>query len=73
MNFDKLISKNIEKNQQNLNNPEEYFEGFFNDIILKKHQSNKIKPEIKSIGILLPVNCPVRELPVKKMKVGTLQ
>ena len=47
MNYDKLISKNIEKNQQNLNNPEEYFEGFFNDIILKKHQSNKIKPEIK--------------------------
>ena len=44
MNYDKLISKNIEKNQQNLNNPEEYFEGFFNDIIFKKNQnkSNKI-------------------------------
>ena len=47
MNYDKLISKNIEKNQQNLNNPEEYFEGFFNDIILKKHQSNKLKPDVK--------------------------
>ena len=47
MDYGKLISKNIEKNQQNLNNPEEYFEGFFNDIIFKKHQSNKIKPEVK--------------------------
>ena len=45
MNYDKLISKNIEKNQQNLNNPEEYFEGFFNDIIFKKNQNknNKIQ------------------------------
>ena len=34
--YDILISKNIEKNQQNLNNHEEYFEGFFNDIILKR-------------------------------------
>ena len=44
MNYDKLISKNIEKNQQNLNNPEEYFQGFFNDIILKKNinKSNNI-------------------------------
>ena len=47
MNYGKLISKNIEKNQQNLNNPEEYFEGFFNDIIFKKHQSNKLKPQVK--------------------------
>ena len=47
MNYGKLISQNIEKNQQNLNNPEEYFEGFFNDIIFKKHPSNKIKPEVK--------------------------
>ena len=29
VNYDQLISKNIEKNQKNLNNPEEYFEGFF--------------------------------------------
>ena len=36
MNYNKIISKNIEKNQQNLNNPEEYFEGFFNDIIFKR-------------------------------------
>jgi hypothetical protein len=47
MNYGKLISQNIEKNQQNLNNPEEYFEGFFNDIIFNKKKSNKIKPEIK--------------------------
>ena len=47
MNYDKLISKNIEKNQQNLNNPEEYFQGFFNDIILKKNikKSNNIPEE----------------------------
>ena len=45
VNYDKLISKNIEKNQQNLNNPEEYFEGFFNDIISKKKQGNKITGE----------------------------
>ena len=31
---------NIEKNQQNLNNPEEYFEGFFNDIIFKRQGNN---------------------------------
>ena len=43
MNYDKLISKNIEKNQQNLNNPEEYFEGFFNDIIFKKNQTKNNK------------------------------
>ena len=40
LNYNKLISKNIEKNQQNLNNPEEYFEGFFNDIILKTQDNN---------------------------------
>ena len=38
--YNKLISKNIEKNQQNLNNPEEYFEGFFNDIIFKRQGNN---------------------------------
>ena len=40
VNYNKLISKNIEKNQQNLNNPEEYFEGFFNDIIFKRQGNN---------------------------------
>ena len=44
MNYDKLISKNIEDNQQNLNNPEEYFQGFFKDIISKNKQSSN-KPE----------------------------
>ena len=44
-NFDKIISKNIEKNQKNLNNPEEYFEGFFNDIIFNKKQGNNFKTE----------------------------
>ena len=42
MNYNKLISKNIEKNQLNLNNPEEYFEGFFNDIIFNKNQDKNI-------------------------------
>ena len=40
--YDKLISKNIEKNQQNLNNPEEYFEGFFNHIILNQQKDSNI-------------------------------
>ena len=39
VNFDQLISNNILKNQQNLNNPQEYFEGFFNDIIFKKNKN----------------------------------
>ena len=56
MNYDKLISKNIEKNQQNLNNPEEYFEGFFNDIIFKKKQNNKLNPEQK---IEVPLDVPI--------------
>ena len=36
INLKEQISQNIEKNKQNLNNPEEYFSGFFNDILLKK-------------------------------------
>ena len=48
MNYDKLISKNIEDNQQNLNNPEEYFQGFFKDIISKRKKGNSnIKSEEK--------------------------
>ena len=42
MNYGKLISQNIEKNQQNLNNPEEYFEGFFNNIIFNNTKANNI-------------------------------
>ena len=42
VNYERLISKNIEKNQQNLNNPEAYFEGFFNDIIFKRNKNNNI-------------------------------
>ena len=34
--YQDIISKNIEKNKQNLNNPEEYFSGFFNNILSKK-------------------------------------
>ena len=49
MNYDKLISKNIEDNQQNLNNPEEYFQGFFKDIISKRKQGNN---NIRSEGKL---------------------
>ena len=48
MDYDILISKNIQKNQQNLNNPEEYFEGFFNDIIFQKNKNNN-KPEENGI------------------------
>ena len=42
LNFNEVIAKNIEKNQQNLNNPEEYFEGFFNNIILKQKKTNNL-------------------------------
>ena len=42
LNFNDVIAKNIEKNQQNLNNPEEYFEGFFNNIILKQKKTNNL-------------------------------
>ena len=35
-NYEDIISKNIEENKQNLNNPEEYFSGFFNNILSKK-------------------------------------
>ena len=43
LNYNKLISKNIEKNQKNLNNPEEYFKGFFNDIISHSKSSKTLK------------------------------
>ena len=42
MNYNQLISQNIEKNQQNLNNPEEYFLGFFNNIIFNNTKANNI-------------------------------
>ena len=35
--YEDEISKNIEKNKQNLNNPEEYFSGFFNKILSTKN------------------------------------
>ena len=35
--YEEQISKNIEKNQQNLNNPEEYFSGFFNNLLSKNN------------------------------------
>ena len=34
--YEEQISKNIENNTQNLNNPEEYFSGFFTNILKKK-------------------------------------
>ena len=37
--YEEQIFKNIENNTQNLNNPEEYFSGFFTNI-LKKQQLN---------------------------------
>ena len=36
-NYEEEISKNIEKNKQHLNNPEEYFSMFFNKILSKKN------------------------------------
>ena len=42
MSYNRLISKNIEKNQKNLNNPEEYFEGFFNNIIFNNSKVDNI-------------------------------
>ena len=39
-NYERQITKNIEKNKQNLNNPEEYFTGFFNNILSKKDLEN---------------------------------
>ena len=42
VNYEQLISKNIENNQQNLNNPVEYFEEFFNDILFKKNRNISI-------------------------------
>ena len=54
LNYNKLISKNIEKNQKNLNNPQEYFEGFFNDIIFNKNHDSDLWPneKIKKINFL---------------------
>ena len=34
-NYEDKISKNIENNKQNLNNPKEYFSGLFNKILIK--------------------------------------
>jgi len=39
LDIEEQISKNIEKNKQNLNNPEEYFCGFFNNILLQKKKT----------------------------------
>ena len=30
------VTKNIQNNKQNLNNPEEYFSGFFSNILQRK-------------------------------------
>jgi hypothetical protein len=38
------ISQNIQKNKQNLNNPEEYFSGFFSNILQRKKTISK-KPQ----------------------------
>ena len=47
--IEEQISKNIEKNKQNLNNPEEYFCGFFNDILQRKKtmKNSKMNKELK--------------------------
>ena len=36
-NYEERISQNIEKNKQNLNNPQEYFTGFFSKLLTKKN------------------------------------
>ena len=42
LNLEERISQNIEKNKQNLNNPEEYFSGFFKNLLInKKTQKNQ--------------------------------
>jgi hypothetical protein len=51
--IEEQISKNIEKNKQNLNNPEEYFCGFFNDILQKKktvRNSKMIKEQKRNLN-----------------------
>jgi hypothetical protein len=35
------ISQNIQNNKQNLNNPEEYFSGFFSNILQRKKTISK--------------------------------
>ena len=43
LNLKERISQNIEKNQQNLNNPEEYFSGFFKNILIKKKTQKNLR------------------------------
>ena len=43
LNLEERISHNIEKNKQNLNNPEEYFSGFFKNILQRKNTRKNIK------------------------------
>jgi hypothetical protein len=43
LNLQERISQNIEKNKQNLNNPEEYFSGFFKNILIKKKTQKNLR------------------------------
>ena len=43
LNLEERISQNIENNKQNLNNPEEYFSGFFKNILSKKNTKKNFK------------------------------
>jgi hypothetical protein len=43
LNLEERISINIEKNKQNLNNPEEYFSGFFKNLLISKKTQKNIK------------------------------
>ena len=45
LSYTKLISKNIEKNQKNLNNPAEYYARFFNNILINKNKGNNLFPD----------------------------
>ena len=40
------ISQNIQKNKQNLNNPEEYFSGFFSNILQRKKTISRKPPKM---------------------------
>ena len=47
LNYNKLISKNIEINQKNLNNPAEYYARFFKNILCNKNKGNNLFPELE--------------------------
>ena len=47
LDYNKLISKNIEINQKNLNNPSEYYARFFKNILTNKNKGNNLFPDLE--------------------------